>query len=190
MAVSQQSINILTSHFFVLSSLSPFYTAKFFRNISLIVFQQYELQIWVLFMAVAQYAKVLGIHCYIAGSIPVVTPRYCTDKVENAVRSTIKSILFFWIQIKDLDPTLHLVSVAVSQQPKYILTSHFSVLSSLNPIYIAKFFRNISLIDFQQYELQIWVLFMAVAQYAKVLGIHAILRVRFLSSHPDTVQIK
>jgi hypothetical protein len=47
-------------------------------------------------MAVAQYAKVLGIHCYIAGSIPAVTPRYCTNKIENAVRRTIKSILFFW----------------------------------------------------------------------------------------------
>ncbi len=32
---------------------------------------------------VAQWAKALGIHCYIAGSIPAVTPRYCTKKIEK-----------------------------------------------------------------------------------------------------------
>jgi hypothetical protein len=29
---------------------------------------------------VAQWAKAPGIHCYVAGSIPAVTPRYCTYK--------------------------------------------------------------------------------------------------------------
>jgi hypothetical protein len=29
---------------------------------------------------VAQWAKAPGIHCYVAGSIPAVTPRYCTKK--------------------------------------------------------------------------------------------------------------
>jgi hypothetical protein len=33
--------------------------------------------------AVAQWAKTPGIHCYVAGSIPVVTPRYCTRKIEK-----------------------------------------------------------------------------------------------------------
>jgi hypothetical protein len=27
--------------------------------------------------------KAPGIHCYIAGSIPAVTPRYCTKKIEK-----------------------------------------------------------------------------------------------------------
>jgi hypothetical protein len=30
---------------------------------------------------VAQWAKAPGIHCYVAGSIPAVTPRYCTKKI-------------------------------------------------------------------------------------------------------------
>jgi hypothetical protein len=30
--------------------------------------------------AVAQWAKAPGIHCYVAGWIPAVTPRYCTYK--------------------------------------------------------------------------------------------------------------
>jgi hypothetical protein len=33
--------------------------------------------------AVAQWAKAPGIHCYVAGSIPAVTPRYCTKKIEK-----------------------------------------------------------------------------------------------------------
>jgi hypothetical protein len=37
---------------------------------------------------VAQLAKAPGIHCYVAGSIPAVTPRYCTNKTENALWST------------------------------------------------------------------------------------------------------
>jgi hypothetical protein len=32
---------------------------------------------------VAQWAKAPGIHCYVAGSIPAVTPRYCTKKIEK-----------------------------------------------------------------------------------------------------------
>jgi hypothetical protein len=32
---------------------------------------------------VAQWAKTPGIHCYVAGSIPAVTPRYCTKKIEK-----------------------------------------------------------------------------------------------------------
>jgi hypothetical protein len=32
---------------------------------------------------VAQWAKVPGIHYYVAGSIPAVTPRYCTKKIEK-----------------------------------------------------------------------------------------------------------
>jgi hypothetical protein len=36
---------------------------------------------WV--MVVAQWAKAPGIHCYVAGSIPAVTPRYCTRKIEK-----------------------------------------------------------------------------------------------------------
>jgi hypothetical protein len=31
---------------------------------------------------VAQWAKAPGIHYYVAGSIPAVTPRYCTKKIE------------------------------------------------------------------------------------------------------------
>ncbi len=30
-----------------------------------------------------QWAKAPGIHCYVAGSIPAVTPRYCTKKLEK-----------------------------------------------------------------------------------------------------------
>ncbi len=32
---------------------------------------------------VAQWAKAPGIHCYVAGSIPAVTHRYCTKKIEK-----------------------------------------------------------------------------------------------------------
>ncbi len=32
---------------------------------------------------VAQWAKAPGIHYYVAGSIPAVTPRYCTKKIEK-----------------------------------------------------------------------------------------------------------
>jgi hypothetical protein len=32
---------------------------------------------------VAQFAKAPGVHCYVAGSIPAVTPRYCTKKREK-----------------------------------------------------------------------------------------------------------
>jgi hypothetical protein len=32
---------------------------------------------------VAQWAKAPGIHCYVAGSIPAFTPRYCTKKMEK-----------------------------------------------------------------------------------------------------------
>ncbi len=38
----------------------------------------------------AQQAKAPGIHCYVAGSIPAVTTRYCTKKIENALWSTKK----------------------------------------------------------------------------------------------------
>jgi hypothetical protein len=31
----------------------------------------------------AQWTKAPGIHCYVAGSIPAVTPRYCTNKIEK-----------------------------------------------------------------------------------------------------------
>jgi hypothetical protein len=32
---------------------------------------------------VVQWAKAPGIHCYVAGLIPAVTPRYCTKKIEK-----------------------------------------------------------------------------------------------------------
>ncbi len=32
---------------------------------------------------VAQWAKAPGIHCYVAGSIPAVTPKYCTKEIEK-----------------------------------------------------------------------------------------------------------
>ncbi len=32
---------------------------------------------------VAQWAKAPGIHYYVAGSIPAVTPRYCTENIEK-----------------------------------------------------------------------------------------------------------
>jgi hypothetical protein len=38
---------------------------------------------------VAQWVKTPGIHCSVAGSIPV-TPRYSTNKIRNALRSTKK----------------------------------------------------------------------------------------------------
>ncbi len=37
--------------------------------------------VWV--TVVVQWAKAPGIHCYVAGSIPAVTPRYCTKKIEK-----------------------------------------------------------------------------------------------------------
>jgi hypothetical protein len=40
--------------------------------------------------AVAQWLKTPGIHCYVAGSIPVVTPRYSSNKIRNALWSTKK----------------------------------------------------------------------------------------------------
>jgi hypothetical protein len=42
--------------------------------------------------AVAQWAKAPGIHCYVAGSIPAITPGYCYD-----IKKTIKkfSHLFY-----------------------------------------------------------------------------------------------
>ncbi len=36
---------------------------------------------------VAQWAKAPGIHCYVAGSIPAVTPRYCTKKTKMLFRA-------------------------------------------------------------------------------------------------------
>ncbi len=40
---------------------------------------------------VAQWAKAPGIHSYVVGSIPAVTPRYCTKKIEkNSLWSTKK----------------------------------------------------------------------------------------------------
>jgi hypothetical protein len=41
---------------------------------------------------VAQWLKMPGIHCYVAGSIPTFTPRYrySTNKIRNALRSTKK----------------------------------------------------------------------------------------------------
>jgi hypothetical protein len=40
---------------------------------------------------VAQWAKAPGIHCYVAGSIPAVTSRYCTKKIEKCLWSTKKT---------------------------------------------------------------------------------------------------
>jgi hypothetical protein len=40
--------------------------------------------------AVAQWLKTPGIHCYVAGPIPAVTPRYSTNKIRNALWSTKK----------------------------------------------------------------------------------------------------
>ncbi len=45
-------------------------------------------QFWM--TAVAQWLKTPGIHCYDAGSIPAVTPRYSTDTVRNVLQSTKK----------------------------------------------------------------------------------------------------
>ncbi len=39
---------------------------------------------------VAQWAKAPGKHCCVAGSIPAVTPRYCINKIKNALWSTKK----------------------------------------------------------------------------------------------------
>ncbi len=41
---------------------------------------------------VAQWAKAPGIHCYVAGSIPAITPRYCTKKVEKCSMEHKKNI--------------------------------------------------------------------------------------------------
>ncbi len=41
-------------------------------------------------MTVAQWAKAPGIRCYVAGSIPAVTPEYCIIKIKNALRSAKK----------------------------------------------------------------------------------------------------
>jgi hypothetical protein len=38
-------------------------------------------QCWV--TVVDQWAKAPGMHCYVVGSIPAVTPRYCTKKIEK-----------------------------------------------------------------------------------------------------------
>ncbi len=40
--------------------------------------------------AVAQWHKTPGIHCYVVGSIPAVTPRYSSNKARNALWSTKK----------------------------------------------------------------------------------------------------
>ncbi len=39
--------------------------------------------VWFTVTVVAQWAKAPGIHCYVAGSIPVFIPRYCTKKIEK-----------------------------------------------------------------------------------------------------------
>jgi hypothetical protein len=59
----------------------------------------YILYIWV--KVVAQWAKAPGIHCYIAGSIPAVTPRYCTNKIEKCSlehkkKTKEKNIYIYW----------------------------------------------------------------------------------------------
>ncbi len=40
--------------------------------------------------AVARWLKTPDIHCYVAGSIPAVTPRYSSNKARNALWSTKK----------------------------------------------------------------------------------------------------
>jgi hypothetical protein len=42
-----------------------------------------EVTVTVRVTVVAKWAKAPGIHCYVAGSIPAVTPRYCTKKIEK-----------------------------------------------------------------------------------------------------------
>jgi hypothetical protein len=42
--------------------------------------------------AVAQWPKMPGSHCYDAGSIPAVTPRYSTNKIRKALGSTKKEL--------------------------------------------------------------------------------------------------
>jgi hypothetical protein len=37
-----------------------------------------------------KWLKTPGIHCYVAGSITAVTPRYITKKIRNALQSTKK----------------------------------------------------------------------------------------------------
>jgi hypothetical protein len=40
--------------------------------------------------AIAQFVKTPRVHGTVAGSIPAVTPRYCTNKIRNALQSTKK----------------------------------------------------------------------------------------------------
>ncbi len=40
---------------------------------------------------VDQWTKAPGIHCYVEGSMPAVTPRNCTKKKDNALWSTKKT---------------------------------------------------------------------------------------------------
>ncbi len=49
--------------------------------------------IYVRVTAVAQWVKTPGIHCSVAGSIPV-TPRYRTKKIRNALWSTKKMCMY------------------------------------------------------------------------------------------------
>jgi hypothetical protein len=51
--------------------------------------------VWV--TAVAQWLKTPGIHCYIAGSVPAVTPRCSTDKQKIALRHTIELMFVIYI---------------------------------------------------------------------------------------------
>jgi hypothetical protein len=45
--------------------------------------------------------KAPGIFCYVAGSIPAVTPRYCTKKIEKmlfgAQKTKGKKKVFLWV---------------------------------------------------------------------------------------------
>ncbi len=49
--------------------------------------------------AVAQWLKTPGTHCYVAGSIPAVTPRYSSNKMRNAPWSTKKKKLCLQVKI-------------------------------------------------------------------------------------------
>ncbi len=67
-------------------SCNPAYQIQCWVNISLAYIMKnsciiHIVELWV--TVVAQWSKAPGIHCYVAGSIPAVIPRYCTKKIEK-----------------------------------------------------------------------------------------------------------
>ncbi len=75
---------------------------------------------------VAQWAKAPGIHCYVAGSIPAVIPRYCKKKIEKCSlehkKTKEKKTLHFGYQL--MSP--HCEPIEKFFQPNTILLRHKS----------------------------------------------------------------